>query len=86
MNLFVCLFVPSFVFVFWNFCLTHYLLLVSIVSYSAYDSGSPIIIPGDGADVADVIVGLVSWGEGCADPDFPGAAQVIVYCISFSFQ
>ena len=38
---------------------------------SAYDSGSPIIIPGKDGD-PDVIVALVSWGEGCADPDFPG--------------
>jgi Trypsin len=38
---------------------------------SAYDSGSPIIVPGNNGE-PDVLVGLVSWGEGCADPDFPG--------------
>lgn len=36
---------------------------------SSYDSGSPIIIPGR---KHDLLVGLVSWGEECGDPDFPG--------------
>lgn len=30
------------------------------------DSGGPLITP-DG-----VQVGVVSWGSGCADPDYPG--------------
>jgi trypsin len=37
------------------------------------DSGGPLVIPGnknDGSD--DVQVGVVSWGIGCASPDFPG--------------
>jgi secreted trypsin-like serine protease len=39
----------------------------------SYDSGSPIIIPGDGTtDHPDILVGLVSWGVLCADPDYPG--------------
>jgi secreted trypsin-like serine protease len=37
----------------------------------SYDSGSPIIIPGKNSE-QDLLVGLVSWGELCADPDFPG--------------
>jgi Trypsin len=37
----------------------------------AYDSGSPIIIPGEALE-DDLLVGLVSWGEDCADPSFPG--------------
>jgi hypothetical protein len=42
-------------------------------SYSSYDSGSPIIIPGDGTiDHPDILVALVSWGVLCADPDYPG--------------
>jgi trypsin len=53
-----------------------------------YDSGSPIVVAGDDRDgrsagpssrdakaraaSRDVLVGLVSWGMECADPDFPG--------------
>jgi hypothetical protein len=51
----------------------HNLLDGLITSYSSYDSGSPIIIPGDGTiDHPDVLVALVSWGVLCADPDYPG--------------
>lgn len=32
------------------------------------DSGGPLIT----ADGTNVLVGVVSWGQGCADPDFPG--------------
>lgn len=34
------------------------------------DSGGPIVIEKNGNN--HVLVGVVSWGEGCADPDFPG--------------
>ena len=44
--------------------------MFSIV-HSAYDSGSPIIIPGDSVE-DDLLVALVSWGEECADAQFPG--------------
>ena len=43
-----------------------------------YDSGSPIIIAGNSnsnyyyQQQDDLLVALVSWGEDCADPDFPG--------------
>lgn len=42
----------------------------------SYDSGSPIILTRDGVDDDekprdDVLVGMVSWGEECADPVFP---------------
>lgn len=40
-------------------------------THSAYDSGSPIIIPGNSAK-EDILVALVSWGEECADPVFAG--------------
>lgn len=35
------------------------------------DSGGPLarLV---GADTADTLIGIVSWGDGCADPDFPG--------------
>jgi len=35
------------------------------------DSGGPLIIKGNDAS-ADVQVGIVSWGYGCADPQYPG--------------
>lgn len=34
------------------------------------DSGGPIVVKSNGTD--DLQVGVVSWGIGCADPDFPG--------------
>ena len=40
------------------------------------DSGGPLMVKytGDGDDphLRDVLVGVVSWGWGCADPNFPG--------------
>jgi len=35
------------------------------------DSGGPLIIKGNDAS-ADVQVGIVSWGSGCANPNYPG--------------
>ncbi|KAK3276233.1 hypothetical protein CYMTET_15682 [Cymbomonas tetramitiformis] len=36
------------------------------------DSGGPLIaMDGDG-DVAAALIGVVSWGYGCADPEYPG--------------
>ena len=35
------------------------------------DSGGPLVIPGGGSG-GDVQIGVVSWGIGCAAPDFPG--------------
>ena len=35
------------------------------------DSGGPLIVKGVDAS-RDVQVGVVSWGYGCADPDYPG--------------
>jgi hypothetical protein len=47
--------------------------LLTYLLYSSYDSGSPVIIPGDDtADHPDILVALVSWGVLCADPDYPG--------------
>jgi secreted trypsin-like serine protease len=37
----------------------------------AWDSGDPVILPGSRPE-EDMIVGLGSWGFGCADPNFPG--------------
>ena len=43
---------------------------------SDYDSGSPIIVPSKnfrrrGSSPPDLLVAMISWGEWCADPDFP---------------
>ncbi|CAB9504657.1 Tryptase beta-2 [Seminavis robusta] len=51
----------------------------------AYDSGSPIIIQGDSPE-QDVLVALVSWGEGCADPDFPAVNARITAALNFIDQ
>ena len=60
----------------------------------AYDSGSPVITKsrqqkeqhhavdehyGYGNDNSDLLVGLVSWGEECADPIFPGVNSRVSY-------
>jgi len=34
------------------------------------DSGGPLVVPGDEKD--DLLVGVVSWGYGCARPSYPG--------------
>ncbi|EED93807.1 trypsin-like serine protease, partial [Thalassiosira pseudonana CCMP1335] len=37
------------------------------------DSGGPLVVKGSNSDGAgDVLVGVVSWGIGCASPQFPG--------------
>jgi secreted trypsin-like serine protease len=51
-------------------------LFVFFVINSAYDSGSPIIVPGDTFE-DDILVALVSWGEECADAQFPGT---VIFC------
>lgn len=48
-------------------------------SYSAYDSGSPIIIRGESVE-DDLLVALVSWGEECADAQFPGKCHCQCDC------
>jgi Trypsin len=50
---------------------SHFAILTVSLFLSSYDSGSPIIIPGFSAK-DDILIGLVSWGELCADPSFPG--------------
>lgn len=36
------------------------------------DSGGPLIAMDSDADVATALIGVVSWGFGCADPEYPG--------------
>jgi len=42
------------------------------------DSGGPIIVEGSNSD-NDVLVGVVSWGVGCAEPGFPGVYTRVSY-------
>ena len=46
-----------------------------------YDSGSPILIANTASWRDDVLVGLVSWGMECADPDFPGTSYCVCVCV-----
>jgi hypothetical protein len=43
----------------------------------AWDSGDPVILPGSTPE-EDIIVGLGSWGFGCASPNFPGTNKTRV--------
>ena len=44
------------------------------------DSGGPLVIDNPDGTQQDVQVGIVSWGFGCADPNFPGVyAEVSNY-------
>ncbi|KAG7367516.1 trypsin [Nitzschia inconspicua] len=42
------------------------------------DSGGPVILPGATPE-EDVQVGIISWGEDCADPIFPGVAARVSF-------
>ena len=41
-----------------------------IHDHSQGDSGGPLILKGNRTD-EDVLLGIVSWADGCADPRFP---------------
>jgi hypothetical protein len=49
------------------------------------DSGGPLIKKGGNA-ANDVLVGIVSWGYGCADPDYPGVYARVSAGYSFIQQ
>ena len=46
------------------------------------DSGGPLIIKGDDA-ASDIQVGVVSWGFGCAQEDYPGVYASVEAGLSF---
>ena len=52
----------------------HSLILTSnpLLHDSAWDSGCPVVLEGDNGPHSDILVGLGSWGQQCADPFFPG--------------
>jgi len=49
------------------------------------DSGSPLIIPGTDS-TTDMLVGLVSFGRGCAQPNFPGVYTRLSSVAPFIFN
>ena len=65
-----------------GFVIDDMLLTWSFTLFSAYDSGSPIIIKGANSQ-EDVLVALVSWGEGCADKNFPAVNTRITDGLDF---
>ena len=44
------------------------------------DSGGPIV------NSAKTLIGLVSWGNGCADPNYPGVYTRVSTVLSFVSQ
>jgi len=49
------------------------------------DSGGPIIVEGSNNE-NDILVGIVSWGIGCARPNYPGVYTRISYELSWILQ
>jgi hypothetical protein len=43
------------------------------------DSGGPLVLRGPSAPADDELVGIVSYGVGCANPDFPGVYTEVAY-------
>lgn len=56
-----------------DFSITDFMMCASRLGKDSCqgDSGGPLIIKGDNF-TSDLQIGIVSWGKGCAEPDFPG--------------
>ena len=52
------------------------------LKYSQGDSGGPLILKGNSSE-EDILVGTVSWADGCADPRFPDVYSRISYFASW---
>ncbi|CAB9521180.1 Tryptase beta-2 [Seminavis robusta] len=50
----------------------------------AFDSGSPLLLTSDNSNQSeDLVVGLVSWGEECADPFFPAVNARVSFAMKW---
>ena len=56
-----------------------------VINYSHGDSGGPLILKGNSSD-EDILLGIVSWGEGCADPRYPDVYSRISYFASWIIE
>ena len=50
------------------------------------DSGGPLVTKATGVDAGYSLIGVVSWGNGCASPNFYGVYTEVSYYLSWIAQ